>query len=58
MDQNTFGRLCVLLRNLGGLTDGKFMSIEEQVVMFLSVLSHHTKNSIVKFGFLRSGQTV
>lgn len=29
MDRNTFGRLCTLLKNLGGLRRGKFVSIEE-----------------------------
>lgn len=58
MDRNTFGRLCVLLRNLGSLSDGKFVSVEEQMAMFLSVLSHHTKNSVVKFGFFQLGQTI
>lgn len=43
MDQNTFGRLCMLLKNIGGLKEGKFVSIEEHVAMFLSVLAHHKK---------------
>lgn len=43
MDRNTFGRLCLLSRNLGGLSRGKFVSIEEQVAVFLSILTHHKK---------------
>lgn len=58
MDRNCFGRLCRLLRELGSLTDGKYVSVEEQVAMFLSILAHHKKNSIVRFNFWRSGQTV
>ncbi|KAL8488703.1 hypothetical protein ACS0TY_024842 [Phlomoides rotata] len=58
MDRNAFGRLCYLLRNIGGLSNGKFVSVEEQVAMFLSILAHHKKNKVVKFKFLRSGQTV
>ncbi|XP_042023279.1 uncharacterized protein LOC121770595 [Salvia splendens] len=58
MDRNTFGRLCFLLRQTGELVDGKYVKIEEQVAMFLSVLAHHKKNRIVKFDFLRSGFTV
>ncbi|XP_042044749.1 uncharacterized protein LOC121790662 [Salvia splendens] len=58
MDRNTFGRLCFLLRQTGDLVDGKYVKIEEQVAMFLSVLAHHKKNRIVKFDFLRSGFTV
>lgn len=41
-----------------GLTRGKYVSTEEQVAMFLSVLAHHKKNRVVKFKFRRSGQTV
>lgn len=58
MDRNSFGRLCILMRQLGGLSDGKYVSVEEQVAMFLSILSHHKKNSVVGFDFRRSGQTV
>lgn len=58
MDRNTFGRLCLLLKNLGGLSRGKFVTIEEQVAMFLSIVAHHKKNRVVKHDFRRSGQTV
>lgn len=58
MDRNAFGRLCFLLRNMGGLVDGKHVCVEEQVVMFLGIFAHYKKNRIVKFKFLRSGQTV
>ncbi|XP_057777553.1 uncharacterized protein LOC130996062 [Salvia miltiorrhiza] len=58
MDRNTFGRLVQLLRYLGGLKDGRHVTVEEQVAMFLSVLAHHKKNRVVKFNFWRSGQTV
>ncbi|KAL8523653.1 hypothetical protein ACS0TY_013574 [Phlomoides rotata] len=58
MDRNAFGRLCYLLRNRGGLIDGKFVSVEEQVAVFLSVLGHHKKNRVVKFDHKRSRQTI
>ncbi|XP_042029930.1 uncharacterized protein LOC121776835 [Salvia splendens] len=58
MDRNTFGRLCLLLRQISDLSDGKYVKIEEQVAMFLGVLAHHNKNRIVSFTFLRSGHTV
>ncbi|KAL8469955.1 hypothetical protein ACS0TY_032716 [Phlomoides rotata] len=57
MDQNAFGRLCILLRSRG-LVDGKHMTVDEQVAMFLSILAHHKKNHMVKFNHQRSGQTV
>ncbi|XP_042041229.1 uncharacterized protein LOC121786661 [Salvia splendens] len=58
MDRNCSGRLCILLRERGGLEYGKYVFVEKQVAMFLSVLSHHTTNRIVGFNFWRSGQTV
>ncbi|KAL8502391.1 hypothetical protein ACS0TY_021513 [Phlomoides rotata] len=58
MDRNAFGRLCLLLKELGGLVDGKHVFVEEQMSMFLSILAHHKKNRVVKFSFLRSGETV
>lgn len=39
MDRNIFGRM----RNVGGLFRGKFVSTEEQVAIFLSILAHHKK---------------
>ncbi|KAL8520363.1 hypothetical protein ACS0TY_011050 [Phlomoides rotata] len=58
MDRNAFGTFCLLLKNLGDLVDGKHVSVEEQVVMFLSILAHHEKNRVIKFSFMRFGETV
>ncbi|KAL8527907.1 hypothetical protein ACS0TY_005643 [Phlomoides rotata] len=58
MDRNSFGRLCFLMRELGGLVDHRYVSVEEQVSMFLYILAHHKKNRGVKFDYQRSGQTV
>ncbi|XP_047952986.1 putative nuclease HARBI1 isoform X2 [Salvia hispanica] len=58
MDRNTFGRLCRLLVDRAGLRTGKVLGVEEQLAIFLSVLSHHQKNRIVRFNFVRSGSTV
>ncbi|XP_042023619.1 uncharacterized protein LOC121770910 [Salvia splendens] len=58
MDRNTFGRLCRILRDRVGLIDQKFVTIEEQVSMFLCILSHHKKTRIVGHDFMRSSQTV
>ncbi|KAL8480266.1 hypothetical protein ACS0TY_026984 [Phlomoides rotata] len=58
VDRNAFGRLCIILRNRGGLVDGKHVTVEEQVSMFLGILGHHKKNRVVKFTFNHSGQTV
>ncbi|XP_042043219.1 uncharacterized protein LOC121788619 [Salvia splendens] len=58
MDRNTFGRLCRLLKDHCGLVAKKFVTVEEQVAMFLAVLSHHQKTRVVGFSFTRSSQTV
>ncbi|KAL8497505.1 hypothetical protein ACS0TY_021002 [Phlomoides rotata] len=58
MVRNSFERLCFLMRELGGLVDRRYISVEEQVSMFQSILAHHKKNRVIKFDFRRSGQTV
>ncbi|XP_057796913.1 uncharacterized protein LOC131012948 [Salvia miltiorrhiza] len=58
MDRNSFGRLCNLLKQPGSFKDGRYVIVEEQVAMFLSVLVHHKKNRVVRFDFWRSGQTI
>lgn len=58
MDRNAFGRLCRLLRDVGGVSDGRYVTVEEQLAIFLGILAHHKKNCVVKFNFWRSGQTI
>ncbi|KAL8503149.1 hypothetical protein ACS0TY_022045 [Phlomoides rotata] len=43
MNRSTFNSLCYLLRHSGGLFDSMYVSVGEQVALFLSVLAHHTK---------------
>lgn len=57
MDRWAFARLCTMTREVG-LTDSRYVILEEKVAMFLWVIAHHEKNRVVKFDFLRSGQTV
>ncbi|KAL2226715.1 UNVERIFIED_CONTAM: hypothetical protein Sindi_2030200 [Sesamum indicum] len=58
MDRNAFGRPCYMLQYSGGVTPTKHLSIPEQVAIFLSIVSHHKKNSVVKHDFIRSGRTI
>ncbi|XP_042009183.1 uncharacterized protein LOC121757755 [Salvia splendens] len=58
MDRNTFGKLCRILRDRTGLIDQKFVTVEEQVAMFLSILAHHKKTRVVRHDFMRSSETV
>ncbi|KAL8497696.1 hypothetical protein ACS0TY_021139 [Phlomoides rotata] len=57
-NRNSFVHLCFMMRELGGLVDHRYVGVEEQVSMFLSILAHHKKNKVIKFDYLRSGQTV
>ncbi|XP_011101998.1 uncharacterized protein LOC105180029 [Sesamum indicum] len=58
MDRNAFGRLCYVLQYSGGMTPTKNLSVPEQVAIFLSILSHHKKNNVVKHDFIRSKRTI
>ncbi|KAI3708867.1 hypothetical protein L2E82_38396 [Cichorium intybus] len=58
MDRNAFAVLCQLLQTRGGLLDDGFVSIEEQVAIFLNILAHHTKNRSIQVRFYRSGETI
>ncbi|XP_075479479.1 uncharacterized protein LOC142520373 [Primulina tabacum] len=58
MNRNAFGRLCYLLMHLGGLTDSRYVRVQEKVAMFLSILAHHKKNRVTSHDYMRSGQTV
>ncbi|PON46600.1 hypothetical protein PanWU01x14_250300, partial [Parasponia andersonii] len=58
MDRRTFGLLCELLRVEGRLKNDGSVSVEEQVCIFLYVLTHHVKNRTIHNRFMRSGETV
>ncbi|KAK2644417.1 hypothetical protein Ddye_019612 [Dipteronia dyeriana] len=53
-----FTNLCTMLENRGGLRAYRYLQIDEQVAMFLHILAHHVKNRVIKFQFMRSGETV
>ncbi|KAJ8749125.1 hypothetical protein K2173_013732 [Erythroxylum novogranatense] len=58
MDRRTFGILCEMVRDIGGLKDTKNSSLEEIVASFLYVLAHHKKNRTISLLFHRSGKTI
>ncbi|KAL8534205.1 hypothetical protein ACS0TY_010273 [Phlomoides rotata] len=58
LNWEAFNRLCYLLRHMGRLVDGRYVTVGEQVALFLSVLSLHSKVRVVRFHFKRSGQTI
>ncbi|MFQ6640394.1 hypothetical protein Gotur_016726 [Gossypium turneri] len=41
-----------------GLKSSRNMLVDEQVAMFLHIISHHLKNRVIKHHFSRSGKTV
>ena len=58
MYRHTFTMLCSMLRTIGKLKDSKYVDVEEMVALFLHILAHHVKNRVIKFRFLRSGETI
>ena len=58
MDRRTFGLSCELLRSRGKVKGDDLVTVEEQVCMFLHILSHHVKNRTISSRFFRSGETV
>ncbi|KAG8367204.1 hypothetical protein BUALT_Bualt16G0048300 [Buddleja alternifolia] len=58
MSRNSFGCLCLILQDVGGLVNTKHVSVSEQVAIFLSIIAHHKKNMIVKHDFKRLGYTI
>ncbi|XP_028053958.1 putative nuclease HARBI1 [Camellia sinensis] len=47
--------LCTLVQSVG-LSDSKYVLLEEKVAMFLNVIAHDYKNRNIKFNFMQSGQ--
>ena len=47
-----------MLETNRGLKDSKYLYVDVQVAMFLHILAHHMKNRVIKFEFIRSGQTI
>ncbi|KAH1073923.1 hypothetical protein J1N35_026251 [Gossypium stocksii] len=58
MNRIAFFKLCEMLQTLGGLKSSRNMLVDEQMAMFLHIISHHLKNRVIKHHFNRSGETV
>lgn len=43
---------------MGGLTDCRYVSVQEKVAMFLAILGHHKKNRIIGHDYRRSEKIV
>ena len=57
MKKATFRFLCHSLRLLG-LNDSRYVSVEEQVAMFLTLTRYNHSNRILQERFQNSGETV
>ncbi|PPD76415.1 hypothetical protein GOBAR_DD26660 [Gossypium barbadense] len=57
MNRTVFFKLCEMLESIGGLKSSRFMLVDEEVAMFLHIISHHLKNRVIKHYFRRSGET-
>ena len=58
MNRLAFFKLCEMLENIGGSRPRRNMTINEQVAMFLHIISHHLKNRVIRQNFQRSGETI
>lgn len=58
MNKASFHHLCRVLRSRGLLRDTLYVSVEEQLVMFLNTVGHGMSNRIISRNFARSGETV
>ncbi|PPE01605.1 hypothetical protein GOBAR_DD01392 [Gossypium barbadense] len=58
MNRTAFFKLCEMLESIGGLKSSRNMLVDEQVAMFLHIISHQLKNRVIKHHFRRSGETV
>ncbi|XP_057531016.1 protein ALP1-like [Amaranthus tricolor] len=58
MNRFAFSKLRELVRDIGGLSDTRNMTVEEIVAIFLYTISHHKKNRCDSSYFYSSGETV
>lgn len=58
MEKQAFIRLCELFRTRGWLENSRYISVEEQMAMFLTTLGQHHTNRTVKRRYQHSTQTV
>ena len=58
MRKELFFFLCHQLQTVGNLKESRHVSIYEQVMMFLLIVGHDTRNRVVQERFQHSGETV
>ena len=58
MDMEVFCNLSSLLRNRGLLRDTQYVTVEEQLGLFLHTVGHNVRNRVLGVNFIRSGETI
>ncbi|KAM3202353.1 hypothetical protein P3L10_029977 [Capsicum annuum] len=58
MDRNSFHTLVLLAKEVGGLTDRKYMSSSEKLAIFLNNLAHRENNRSIKIDYVRLAWSV
>ena len=58
MDKEVFFNLSSLLRSRDLLHDTQYVTVEEQLAMFLHTVGHNVRNRVLGINFIRSGETI
>ncbi|XP_043700414.1 protein ALP1-like [Telopea speciosissima] len=58
MSRRAFFSLAEMVRHRGFLYDSKFVTVEEQLVIYLHTIGHNAKNRVVLHQFGHSGETI
>nr|KAJ0217584.1 hypothetical protein LSAT_V11C300155620 [Lactuca sativa] len=58
MNRRCFARLCCMLETLSGLKATRYMTVDEQVAIFLHMIAHNVKNRVLTCRFHHSGETI
>ena len=58
MEQHVFRRLCMYFREKMLLKDSKYVSVEEQLAMFMMVIAHAHMNRVIQDRFQHSRETI
>ncbi|XP_060204178.1 uncharacterized protein LOC132632317 [Lycium barbarum] len=58
MSRDAYVRLCQNFRHNGWLTDSKYVSVEEKIAIFLSIIGHNERFVVIKRRFQHSSQMI
>ena len=58
MDKGVFFNLSSLLRSRDLLHDTQYVTVEEQLALFLDTVGHNVRNKVLGISFIHSGETI